>query len=459
MGLGPTFPIVIQSGLAPGTPSDVNVYTMFAGATPPDLLIDGNIEWDGASSPQQVFIGTHDRNPNVHARSTIAGGATITQGTASNGRPIVIGDGSVVQMGTPPPLGFGNLVCIGADNIIGDGVTDVGGAVVIGPGNTSIGPGTGVVIIGGGNTCPGQAQQVVIGNTCIATAGTSDIVIGNAAVRDQTGTGPNFLPGIAIGPTAICRGPNSIAIGNSAQALNGHSTAIGAGARCALVAGAGSGTQTAIGALANAGTGRNSTVVGYNVRTLNQPGCVGLGSGITFTGPNQFRVGLSRIGASVDDGVITFMQIGGEPTYPSYAGLTWECVNGEGSNNAVGNLDITAPLSTGNAGGGTDTNGAISFRTGETGASGASVQVANTRVVIRQGGGLQVNGTQIAGRANLILFHAGGAEPAAIDFELFPDQAGAAAGTLLNAPSVGDPTFWVPVLINGVEYAIPAWPV
>lgn len=37
------------------------------------------------------------------------------------------------------------------------------------------------------------------------------------------------------------------------------------------------------------------------------------------------------------------------------------------------------------------------------------------------------------------------------------DQAGAAAGTLNNAPAAGNPAIWVPVVVNGVNRAVPAW--
>lgn len=36
-------------------------------------------------------------------------------------------------------------------------------------------------------------------------------------------------------------------------------------------------------------------------------------------------------------------------------------------------------------------------------------------------------------------------------------SAGANTGTLLNAPAIGDPAFWLRVVINGVNHAIPAW--
>ncbi len=35
--------------------------------------------------------------------------------------------------------------------------------------------------------------------------------------------------------------------------------------------------------------------------------------------------------------------------------------------------------------------------------------------------------------------------------------AGAATGTLTNAPASGNPAFWIPIIINGSTYYIPAW--
>ena len=37
------------------------------------------------------------------------------------------------------------------------------------------------------------------------------------------------------------------------------------------------------------------------------------------------------------------------------------------------------------------------------------------------------------------------------------NQAGASAGTLTNAPAVGNPTFWIPVNVNGALKKVPAW--
>jgi len=37
------------------------------------------------------------------------------------------------------------------------------------------------------------------------------------------------------------------------------------------------------------------------------------------------------------------------------------------------------------------------------------------------------------------------------------NQAGAGGGTLTNAPAAGNPAIWIPVVVNGVNRAIPAW--
>lgn len=44
-----------------------------------------------------------------------------------------------------------------------------------------------------------------------------------------------------------------------------------------------------------------------------------------------------------------------------------------------------------------------------------------------------------------------------LDFRNQTNQAAAAAGTLNNAPAAGDPAFWIPVVVNGVNRAVPAW--
>lgn len=50
-------------------------------------------------------------------------------------------------------------------------------------------------------------------------------------------------------------------------------------------------------------------------------------------------------------------------------------------------------------------------------------------------------------------------DTATILFVSQTDATGASSGTLSNAPSAGDPAFWMQVSINGTIYAIPAWTV
>jgi hypothetical protein len=51
--------------------------------------------------------------------------------------------------------------------------------------------------------------------------------------------------------------------------------------------------------------------------------------------------------------------------------------------------------------------------------------------------------------------------PFAVDVPIFVRNqvsgAAASVGTLTNAPAAGDPPFWLPIKINGVQYWLPAW--
>lgn len=456
---GAVHSIIVGGGLrAINGTGALDVYPVFADTdVPASSVKDGNIR-DSADAVPKVYIGDVTRPANVSAGVTILGGAVVTQGSplTTHGQHIVIGDGTVVRVGTPAPLSAVNPVVIGVDNNVGDGTNDLGSCVVIGYGHTLATIVGESLCIGTGNTSLGT-QAITIGMSAINTgSGPADIVIGQSAVRLATGTGPNFLSGVVIGPNARGDGPNSVAIGPSAVILNGHSTAIGAGATCSFNSPAGSGAQTALGALASCGTGQRSTMVGYNVKGQNFTACYGLGAGMRFTANNQFMVGTSRLDSGQNNGPVNWMHIGGEPTYPSYVGLTWECVNGEGTDNSVGDLTIKAPRGTGNASG-----GRIIFQTGQVLASGATVQAATTRFTINSVNG----GVEIAAPAptitvpTLTVIGNNTAGQPAVEFTTFVDAAAAAAGTLTNAPSAGDPAMWLPITINGVAHAIPVWAV
>jgi hypothetical protein len=51
----------------------------------------------------------------------------------------------------------------------------------------------------------------------------------------------------------------------------------------------------------------------------------------------------------------------------------------------------------------------------------------------------------------------GVARDAGMTFTNQTSGAGAAAGTLTNAPTAGNPGYWLKVSINGTTYKIPAW--
>jgi hypothetical protein len=44
-----------------------------------------------------------------------------------------------------------------------------------------------------------------------------------------------------------------------------------------------------------------------------------------------------------------------------------------------------------------------------------------------------------------------------LDLRSQTDKAGASAGTLANAPTAGNPAIWVPITVNGTNYAFGAW--
>ncbi len=44
-----------------------------------------------------------------------------------------------------------------------------------------------------------------------------------------------------------------------------------------------------------------------------------------------------------------------------------------------------------------------------------------------------------------------------LHFQSQTDAAGAATGTLTNAPTAGDPAFWLRIQVNGINLTVPAW--
>ena len=132
---------------------------------------------------------------------------------------------------------------------------------------------------------------------------------------------------------------------------------------------------------------------------------------------------------------------------PGGSALLLRATNGQGTNDLAADFVVRAGLSTGNTHGGSgpvNFGGRIRFQTGTVvGVPGTALQAAGTRLEVLPSGGR-------------------GAPPPAewggVNFENFLDAAGGQVGARGNAPAAGNPTFWLPVQINGVAFAIPAWP-
>jgi hypothetical protein len=312
-------------------------------------------------------------------------------------------------------------------------------------------PGSGtanVIIAAGGFTQNGgtgiNAGNVVIGGQpTIQNSQGSSVLIGHNAVA---GVGANSGV-VAVGQAAVCNGNSAVAIGQGATGGAQFNIAIGQGvsttAARALAIGQGHGCPNAdmikIGFSGqNAGTA-GQILIGHNI----DPNSVGaneicLGNNNAGGGGN-FTLGL-RLGQNQHtSGVVV----------PAYT-VQWK--SALGTDIAAGSVTFIAPKATGNA-----AAGSFIFQTSPALASGATLQTATTRLTISPNGVVTFAAPTVAAE-NIIISGSGGAGQASIRLNGLTNGAGAGLGTLANAPTAGDPAFWIPVNIAGAVRFIPCWP-
>lgn len=87
----------------------------------------------------------------------------------------------------------------------------------------------------------------------------------------------------------------------------------------------------------------------------------------------------------------------------------------------------------------------------------AGANIGNVFEVVRAQNGAITVGDPAGARQVIIAGTAFGAGVASLRFNGLTNGAGAAAGTLLNAPAAGNPAFWLPVSIAGTVRYIPCW--
>lgn len=356
----------------------------------------------GAGSAGVTGSGTINNLP-LWVNTTQLGDSVLRQvGTA-----IIVGATDPAAAATETFRTLGGIISdtgAGHDSVkIGRGAASVAALnarnVVIGTIATSSGAGAvGNVVIGYNAAAANQGGSVVIGENIpwVNTAGPAVVIAPDAASIS--------FPGVAIGAGLTCGG-SGVLVGNQASsaAVNNY---VGVG-RLAKV---NAQYQITVGDNANNQAGHTASIL--------------IGANTVSLGANYLIIGALNI-------PIATVLIGEGDTKAAYAGITYRHTNGSGVDDPGGNVTYAASRGTGAAA----TQGKLIFQTGTPGAAGAALQALATRLEI---------------------LPAQNAAGAAVNF-VGTNSPGAAAGTLANAPTAGNPE-WVPVLFNGNVRYLPVWP-
>lgn len=377
--------------------------------------------------------------------------ATTSPRIRRNGSDIII-ESVANRFDTVMGSGAAGSVNAGASVVIGQTVTaapsaGAGPGVVVGQNSTFTSTGEFVVV--GHNLTVDGSDQVVIGHVTTKSVGfgSSGVHIGTQLVI--TGTTNSAV--VQIGRGASSGGNSSVLIGDTVSTTGNGAVAIGANAQAGL-------NSISIGQLATTGTGgaANSISIGTN-----------------STGPagvsQWLNVG-NRAGAAgtIVAGDITFghqdntnnvfsltLWLGGGPDHKAATAVPDFNIKGRqasGANLAAGNF-----IFNGQRGTGTGTPGGFTFFTTSTTGAGSGQQAFTERLRIPGAGtGLTIF-APVATGVSLSIGGFGGAGVGVINFTNLTSGAAAAAGTLLNAPSAGNPSFWLPIQIAGATRYIPCW--
>lgn len=316
---------------------------------------------------------------------------------------------------------------------------------------------TDAIVIGWNNTA-GTASSpvtahVVIGSTITGATSTAIIAIGGA-IADGGSTGTvkigSGMGGLHNNMTALGFSVNLGGASNGVVIGNGASTA--GGGNNAVVVGAGSSGQTNVvvvgqgstghiqnvsvlgnGVVISGGGGSNNILLGHQMGNVATSNAISLGNGATVQ-TGVIAIGNCNLGAL---GYSTSVLWGGESFHANNTAVpawAFNHKNAQGTNIAAGDVTWTAPLATG-----TGLSANIVFRTGAV--VGAGTGQATATAVLR------ITNAQ---KTEVMLDNS-------LTFVNQTSAAAGAAGTLTNAPTAGDPAFWLRVIINGVNSFIPCW--
>ena len=366
----------------------------------------------------------------------IAGASPFTLGQFTvivNTDPKVISDGNIRQDTSTPPKVF-----------VGDALLTAG-ATVLGGATCTLNA-TDAIVIGNGASITATAvanfASVVIGAGAIGGLGNGNVVIGEAATA--AGSGATASDSVSIGRGAgsvtpsggannVCIGAASVISLGSQQVCIGSTATIAAnnlniaiGFAAAISGGAGIASCTVIGP--NSGTNKAQNIIlGSSIVTVGGSQLILIGNGVD----TATAIANACIIGGVSHRITQFI-IGTGNTQATLDAITFRLTDAAGANAGAGSLTIRPGNSTG---AGAQTS--INFQTQSAAGAAAVLGTMTTQVQI-------VPSTGAAGQANLRVNNV-------------TTGAGVAAGTLLNAPSAGDPTFWLPINIAGSIRYIPCW--
>jgi hypothetical protein len=377
---------------------------------------------DAVNLPGTTIVGTS----NAPLLTAGTGGGFPLTIVGSNNLPIGNGADSTVLIGSHilsswqgtlgGGLGLATSVLIG--NSIFPNITGTAGATT-----TTVAIGYNIAVNATGFTSSNQC--VVIGTSTIASLGANVsmvgcIYIGHGAASGASNPAQNVA--IGVGTTSTTTGSNNVIVGNQAGQTGGaggdqSNVVIGTTAQCTGSFNVVLGSRAVTSSLAanfgnvilgaNAGSSLGATLT--NIFLIEASTAIGGGTG---NAPStllygQFGTGNLILGAS------------------SVAGGNRDLGGGTGTN--------TVKLINGTIGGTNPSGGGYFYAT-----------AGNLHWVSSAGIDTQLN-VSAAGQL------------AANAIAAYTNNAGAAVGTLTNAPAAGNPTKWIPINDNGTIRNIPAW--
>lgn len=402
--------IVVGGGISAGSPFTTNGIPFVSNNSPPALATTPL--FFRATAPESIVITTSGADPAAGASvalRVLGGIAGYEAGT--NNRSY--GDGHTMATGTRSGMlvmGRANTVDCATVVVVGQSInTQSAGCVVFGQSHT-LGSGWNFANIVFGSS-------IVFGTGSGGLSGTNvalglSLTFGSAVVNDNTVVGSN---------QSFSGAQAKIVYIGGATGLNTFSSGLS--------------DITAVGFNNGVSAANKSNVVMVGTQnTAAHNSCIVLGGGITTTADNQ-----CLIGGPLFSGFIGSVIIGSGDTDTTQHNVTVRLTNGSGTDKAGNVLTIIPGLGTG-----AGTPGTIIFQTGATLGSGTTLQTAATRVTIAP---------------TLVTFAVATLQQQdrGDTYSNQTSAAGAAAGTLNNAPAAGNPAFWLKIVINGTNHAIPCW--